>query len=258
MGLLLLLLLLPAIVVCAFTVTERFAWLKSKGVFPSTVVDIGANVGRWTTATAKVWPDASYLMVEANREHEQSLRAVTRRLQKAQLAIALLGNATRQVPYFAASPKARRYHGQNTGNSIFLENRPGSSAAFSPRTEQMTSLDDLLASRGLGMPRVLKLDVQGAELLVLAGAAHTLAHVEVLLLEMAVVPYNVGAPLWFEVHAEVERLGFQAFDVNGLNYASGVLVQIDILFLSKSSRLWNATGYGAPAGGWPRHTCRKG
>ena len=223
---------------------------------PSVIVDVGANSGRWTTSTSKVWPNASYLMVEANIEHESSLNAVAGRLRKAQVAMSLLGNATRKVSYFAAKKKAG-YRGTNTGNSIFLENRPGASGAFAPREEQMSSLDDLLVSKGLATPSVLKLDVQGAELLVLAGAERTLARVEVLLLELAVLPYNVGAPIWFEVHAEVERLGFQAFDVVELNYASGVLVQVDILFLAKSSTLWNATGYGTPAAGWPRHTCRR-
>ena len=92
------------------------------------------------------------------------------------------------------------------------------------------------------------IDAQGAELLVLAGASKTLASVQVLLLELAVVQYNLGAPIFFEVHAAAERLGFRAFDVSELHYTNAILIQIDIMFVRKTSRLWDraTTGYEPP------------
>ena len=59
-----------------------------------------------------------------------------------------------------------------------------------------TTLDAITNGRAF---QLLKLDTQGAEMMVLRGATRTLEHVEVLLTEMAVVPFNVGAPTWIEM-----------------------------------------------------------
>ena len=42
---------------------------------PRCVIDVGANVGRWTERVSAIWPDASFLMVEANDMHTHRLEA---------------------------------------------------------------------------------------------------------------------------------------------------------------------------------------
>lgn len=98
-----------------------------------------------------------------------------------------------------------------------------------------TTLDAITNGRAF---QLLKLDTQGAEMMVLRGATRTLEHVEVLLTEMAVVPFNVGAPTWIEMMTFVTQLGFQPYDVTELHYLSQKLFQIDIAFVRAGSALW--------------------
>ena len=58
----------------------------------------------------------------------------------------------------------------------------------------MHTLDGLLKDRALGAPILLKLDVQGAELDVLAGASRVLEATEFVVMEVSFLEYNKGAP----------------------------------------------------------------
>ena len=60
---------------------------------------------------------------------------------------------------------------------------------------------------------MLKLDVQGAELDVLRGAARTLCGIEVIIIELSLLEYNKGAPLIGDVMARLADLGFNLFDM---------------------------------------------
>ena len=225
----------------------RFRWLRDKGLFqPSSIVDVGANRGSWTASTAKVWPGASFFMVEANEQHKAALERCRERNppNRTRFTFRMLGDVSGNRTMYMS--KQRFKYTAHTGNSLFLENK--NRDMFEPRIKQMSTLDDLVAEYAIPPPDVLKIDAQGAELLVLAGASKTLASVQVLLLELAVVQYNLGAPIFFEVHAAAERLGFRAFDVSELHYTNGILIQIDIMFVRKTSRLWDrgTTGYEPP------------
>jgi hypothetical protein len=48
-----------------------------------------------------------------------------------------------------------------------------------------------------------------------------------------VTPYNLNAPLWFEVHAYMESIDYMLIDVVELHYTGKSLFQVDILFRRK-------------------------
>ena len=48
--------------------------LASLGFAPKVIYDIGAFYGYWTKATRKIFPDAHYVLFEANAEHESKLK----------------------------------------------------------------------------------------------------------------------------------------------------------------------------------------
>jgi len=79
--------------------------------------------------------------------------------------------------------------------------------------------------------------VQGAGLLVLAGGQKTLARSEVVQLEVALLPYNEGAPTFLEVLSYMNDHGFVPFDISGESRPMGHLVQIDLLFVRRDSPL---------------------
>ena len=85
----------------------------------------------------------------------------------------------------------------------------------------------------------MKLDVQGYELEVLAGAPETLARTEVILSEVSLLEYNEGQPLMADVIAYLGQRDFVPFDIcGGLRRSSDLaLFQTDMIFVRRDSSL---------------------
>ncbi|MEM9148038.1 MAG: FkbM family methyltransferase [Pseudomonadota bacterium] len=205
------------------------AGLRDRGLRPATILDIGAFQGDWSRMAAGIWPDAEITMVEGNREKEPALSAVAKELN-AGLEIALLGPEDGQSVEFVV---------METGSSVFEENSP-----LDRRRErrEVRSLDALFAGRRVDL---IKIDVQGYELEVLAGGQRVLGEAEAVLLEIALIEINRGAPLLDEVVAYLAARDLIAVEVLELHRRplDGAMNQIDILFVRRSSPLFANTAH---------------
>jgi hypothetical protein len=123
-----------------------------------------------------------------------------------------------------------------SGSSVFPER---STVARTQRTLVTTTLDDSAKRLGWDAVGFLKLDVQGYELEVLRGGAGVLSTAEALLLEVAVLPVNEGAPTFAEVIRFLEDRGFIVYDICTLfrRPLDAALVQLDVIFLRATSPL---------------------
>ena len=196
---------------------------------PVNVVDVGAHDGSWAVQTTSLLPAGSrVLCFEANPEHAESLarRGLWHR-------ICLLGDRTESdVPFFRM-----RGCGPGTGDSIFRE-LTGHYADASVRGLAMTRLDDDPTVRALpGRVHLLKLDVQGAELLVLDGASDVLANTDAVAMEVSLLPYNQGAPGFADAVAYMKQRGFVAVDVLDIHYVRAACAQVDLLFVREGGAL---------------------
>jgi hypothetical protein len=107
-----------------------------------------------------------------------------------------------------------------------------------PRVVPVEPLDDLVFRHGLQAPFVLKIDVEGAELEVLAGAPRSLETTDMVLLEVSFFPLVPGAPQVADVICAMRDLGWSPYDVYGghLRPIDGALAQIDMAFVRTESR----------------------
>lgn len=87
-------------------------------------------------------------------------------------------------------------------------------------------LDSVVGARNLQKPYLLKIDVDGAELKVLAGAEKTLA-------DSSVVVIETGIANIVERAQAVESAGFQVFDIVDISYYDNRFVQADMVFLNR-------------------------
>lgn len=198
--------------------------LRKKGFVPASVIDVGAYQGEWTRLVRRVFPNVAVLMVEAQQSKRPFLDNVCEELPKVRYEQALLGRTGGQRV---------RFFEMETGSSMFPEN---SNIARSERELTTVTLDEIAG--GVQSPVLLKIDVQGAELEVLEGAPQTLAAAEVVQLEVALLPYNEGAPDLLEVLNYMSRADFVPFDISGMTRPNGVdLAQVDLLFTRSSSPL---------------------
>jgi len=196
--------------------------LEAAGYAPDLVIDVGAYEGEWTRQALPRFPAARFLLVEAQPAKEEILRAV-RDAGRVAYEIALLGPAPQ--------PAAAFYLGE-TGSTLYPEQ---TAVGMRPVRLPMTTLDDLVARRSIPGRVFLKMDVQGAELDVLAGALAVLARTDVVLLEASVVAYNAGAPRVAEVVARLRELDFLLYDIWDLRRIDSVLAQADLVFARSGS-----------------------
>ena len=96
-------------------------------------------------------------------------------------------------------------------------------------------LDTLAAELKLPSPELIKLDVQGAELDVVAGAGDLLKTCSALIAELSFLSYNEAAPLIAQVIAGFDKHGFRAVDICEIHWTRiGSLLLMDILIASDS------------------------
>ena len=182
-----------------------------------TIIDVGANRGIWAREALQIWPQASLFMLEANPVHESALEQLAQELRTSRRSvearIAVLGDAERNVTMHEATTKYMR----DTGNSIFRQK--SKSDLYRPVERRMRTLDNVLVEllgrlkRPPACVELLKLDVQGAEVLVLQGAERTMRQARFLLLEVSLIPLNENAPLFAEVVAFLAQRGFALVEV---------------------------------------------
>jgi FkbM family methyltransferase len=203
------------------------AHAKRLGLSPRTVIDVG--VADATPALYNSFPDAQLICVEPLVEFEPALRQIcAARNAKYVLAAAgdFIGNATLHV------------HPDRFGSSLFQESQ-GPEADGLPRTVPITTIDQIALDHQLTGPFLIKVDVQGAELQVLAGAAQTLAHTEAVVLEVSLFGFLQHAPQFPDVITRMKQLGFVPYDFFELSYRplDGALAQLDVLFVREESDL---------------------
>jgi len=205
---------------------HRFDNLKARGQHINYVLDIGAYRGDFTETIKSIWPNAIVWQFEADQRQKPWLNATA--------IYALLGDQERaRVDYYTLSEDKI-----TTGSSIFREltnHYTDETTVVMPL--EMTTLDKLSethnfygnwASQGL-----VKIDTQGSELLILSGAQKFLNYKKpkFILLECSIMPYNQGAPSFYDTVSAMHNYSYKVNDVFDLNYDQrGALLQTDILF----------------------------
>jgi FkbM family methyltransferase len=174
-------------------------------------------VGEFACNARQVWPDCTVVCIEANLEHSKSLEP------HGEFHIALLGRETgREVDWYRSKTV------YVTGDSMYREN----TWAYDDRhvvieRRKTIRLDDLLPGRRFDFA---KIDVQGAELDVLLGGEETLSECRHLLVELATVEYNRGAPRPQEVIDLLQRRGYRMVGEGNYTFMGKMLVAVDVLF----------------------------
>lgn len=209
--------------------------LKLQGFAPAWIFDVGANRGQWTREAAPIFPEAQFLLVEANAKHAAALQQAADDLPgRVRFEIRLLGPEARErVTFYTVDVENQQW---SAGSSVLPE------LTTYPRkanTLPMDTLDGVLRSYSYSPPVLLKLDVQGFELEVLKGGRQTLDSAEVVIVEAPVLPYNEGAPLIDDVVAFMKSVGLAIYDICGQRRreTDGVLFHVDLIFAKEKSLL---------------------
>ena len=178
------------------------ARLKSAGLQPRIVFDVGASYGLFADQVWRIWPGTQIHCFEPEPEYAQALRTRAARQPEMKVCQALVGalNQGRQDYHF------------HLGASSILPSSDDAGASAVTRSERMITLEDYCREQGV-VPDFIKIDVQGYELEVLKGAETILPRVEVVFTEVNHIEIYRGAPLAAELIDWIARRGFALHDI---------------------------------------------
>lgn len=160
-----------------FAEIERnfFHRMSTCGWNVSSIVDVGASDGAWSRTLAEVFPHARFDLFEPLAEHNSEYASALRDLQL-------------QLPSLHVHPVAL---GNHAGTQDFWRQQYAAGSSLLTRSApsaeviqvSVVRLDEYRAQHNIVQPQLVKIDVQGGELLVLEGACDTVRHADALHIE---------------------------------------------------------------------------
>jgi FkbM family methyltransferase len=215
----------------------------TEGIFPrleiATVIDVGANVGRWSKACRLALPELRICAFEPVMECYLQL---VRRF-KADVQVECYNSAIGS----AICKLDLKIHEHASSSSLMDVNGSAVPISGSPRIVgsipiAVDTLDRLWSDRKWAGPFLVKLDVQGFELEVLRGAENLLQECSAIIVETSFHTLYTGQPLFHDIYDWLHTRGFTYAGPLAivLKSSSGMLVQQDSLFVKKCllERLW--------------------
>jgi len=163
-----------------------------------TVVDAGANSGAWTNNLLRYAKPEKVLVLEPNPEMNKSLEALASQQKCVTVHHAAVGEKKGTLPFHLTA---------HSHDGSFL--RPVQSiggAVVKTIDVPVLTLDDLTAS--WSEISLLKLDIQGAELMALRGAKQALKKTRYLFIEVNFLSQYDGMALFPEIHTYLLAAGF--------------------------------------------------
>lgn len=172
---------------------------------PRAIVDGGANVGQTARALRKLFPAAKIVSFEPVSRCYESLKTVAQEVGAVAIRAALSDRDGIARINLTASPECNSLLGYEEGN-------PCDRFTWEVGTEQVETvrLDSWVEQSELGIDAidVIKLDLQGAELMALRGAQGVLERARVVIAEVSHVPLYAGSPLLPDIDAFMTSSGF--------------------------------------------------
>jgi FkbM family methyltransferase len=205
------------------TMEQVLKHLKSVGFRPETIVDVGVAYG--TPGLYGIFNNVRYLLVDPLKEYIPVMEKICKEYH-GDWVLCAAGAKEGEI--------SLNVHPDLSGSSIYKESE-GVHVDGEPRTVPMHQLHNLLNAGGFKGPILLKIDVQGAELDVIAGASKRLSEIEVIILEVSMFSFYKDTPQFAEVVAMMLNMGYVAYDIFGGNnrILDNALGQLDICFVKK-------------------------
>lgn len=200
---------------------DALAILRDLEIPVATVIDVGVQTA--TEELIDAYPDRHHLLIEPITEYHS---AIERRYGREGIAYTLVPVAAADEDGYSDMVMIIVGDGKTVTHSRLTDER-ATITDLNSRRVPMRTLDTLVAENSLAGPFALKIDVDGAELRVLAGAKKTLQNCTVVIIEVQI--HNL-----LERAAPIVAAGLELFDVVDLCYHDHRLSQMDMIFVNKA------------------------
>lgn len=202
-----------------------------------TIFDLGAHRGQTTKEYALKFPNATIYGFEPFPESFKELQEVAAAYDGVRpYCLAMTDSTARRTLYISH---------RSATNSLLP--RPEDQRRYFPSNAEMTgkiqvetsTLDAFCQQASISRINILKMDIQGGELLALKGASDLLSEgrIDLIFTEVMFVPHYEGGPLFYELWEFVARYSYSLYDLFIGTYATnGQLRQGDAIFISHNRR----------------------
>jgi FkbM family methyltransferase len=211
-----------------------FLLLKRFGFAPKHILDIGANHGLWTREAIRFFPDARYTLVEPQDHLKTHIQDLLTCGCKIQWINAGASDRSGALPFTITK--------RDDSCSFAYTAEQARAAGFQQTTVPVKTANEIVASVGGDLPDMVKIDAEGLDLKVLAGASDLLGRVDIFLVE-AILRGGGGYENSFpEVVAFMVNAGYRLVEITDLNRSPkhGVLWLCELAFLRNGSTLFDA------------------
>jgi FkbM family methyltransferase len=183
-----------------------------------TVIDIGANDGRFAEFLARYFKPSSLYVFEPLRSCLPALQALAADLPNVRVFNLALSDRSGTAPLYENSypPSTSLFRVGETMRREFPY-----TAGETPTVVELAQLDDLVDVERLDREILLKVDVQGAEAEVIRGGRAVFAASACVLIEMTFVSMYRGQPLFEDVHDLLHGLGLRLAGVRNQICSTG-------------------------------------
>jgi FkbM family methyltransferase len=216
----------PGFSLTSFLMLKR---LSKQGLKPQTIIDVGANIGQFAIASSSIYPQAIIYSFEPNPGCVAKMKRNVSHKKNINIFAMGLGDHDAMFDLHINS---------HSHSSSFLALSDNHKQVFPDAVEKrrisvnVKTLDHIFQDIQLTPPILLKLDVQGFEAAVLAGASETLQKVDYILVETSFKELYKGEAIFRDLLSMIEVSGFSF--LRPIDFLTddntGEVLQMDALF----------------------------
>lgn len=207
--------------------------LKTMGIKPNTILDVGAYKGLFSKTAHRIFPEAKIIAFEPLADCYRELSHLKKSIKNFECFNLALSNK---------KEKSVIHRSSFAGSSSLLAMSDIHKNAFPDTAGEVVEnistelLDNILREKQIDIPIMLKIDVQGYENFVLEGAKETLKKCNCIVCEMSFRELYNGQMLFEEMYSFITGMGFKFAGPMSelLDPHTYEVLQIDGLFIKAS------------------------
>lgn len=207
-----------------------FRLLQRYGFEPRCVFDVGANHGNWTREALRYFPQAEYLLIEPQGHLEAGIEDLRQQGHRLKWITAGVGDRAERLPLTIAPHD----HSSNFGMTA----EAAAAHGYQQVMMEVRTLDEILASSGVPVPSMVKIDAEGFDLKAMAGAKQLIGKTDIFFVEAAVCATGIENTM-AAVIARMSADGYRMIDITDLNRSPkhGVLWLCELAFMREGCPL---------------------
>jgi len=213
-----------------FELYQMLFSLKSAGINPKTIIDVGANRGMFSKAAHYIFPKAKIIAFEPLKDIFYELNNLSNEIENFESYNIALGEKSEISKIHRSSYD---YSSSILKMSDIHKKAYPYSAESTAEKIQVKRLDEILTREKLKEPVLLKIDVQGFEKDVILGATGIIENITYIICELSFIELYENQPLFDEMYSLFINLGYKFMGYVGesKNPQNGQLLQMDALFI---------------------------